>query len=159
MILYLRQTDQPLSLIHISMVPHHRLWRTNLCASRINLPPFSVMITIRSLSASALLVASLLATALPAVAAEQKAARKPDAAKGQALAGVCAGCHGADGQSPVPVSYTHLDVYKRQAVGTNRRAAFGTRWRGVCARSRPCDRSNRASACAPTESECRLVVT
>lgn len=84
------------------MVPHHRLWRTNLCASRINLPPFSVMITIRSLSASALLVASLLATALPAVAAEQKAARKPDAAKGQALAGVCAGCHGADGQSPVP---------------------------------------------------------
>ncbi|MEQ1595361.1 MAG: c-type cytochrome [Casimicrobium sp.] len=60
------------------------------------------MISIRSLSASALLVASLLATALPAGAAEQKAVRKPDAAKGQALAGVCAGCHGVDGQSPVP---------------------------------------------------------
>ncbi len=84
------------------MVPHHRLWRTNQCASRINLPPFSVMITIRRLSAPAFLAALIAAIALPAFAAEQKAENKADAAKGQALAGVCAGCHGVDGQSPVP---------------------------------------------------------
>lgn len=60
------------------------------------------MISIRRTTASALLFAVIALLAMPASAAESKAERKPDAAKGQALAGVCAGCHGADGMSPVP---------------------------------------------------------
>lgn len=35
-------------------------------------------------------------------AASAQADKNPDLAKGQALAGVCAGCHGVDGVSPVP---------------------------------------------------------
>ena len=36
------------------------------------------------------------------VAANAQADKNPDLAKGQALAGVCAGCHGVDGVSPIP---------------------------------------------------------
>ncbi|WP_156864010.1 c-type cytochrome [Casimicrobium huifangae] len=61
------------------------------------------MISIRRTTASALLFAVVAMMALPSAAeAEKKGDRKPDATKGQALAGVCAGCHGADGISPVP---------------------------------------------------------
>ena len=35
-------------------------------------------------------------------AASAQADKNPDLAKGQALAGVCAGCHGVDGVSPIP---------------------------------------------------------
>jgi cytochrome c553 len=44
---------------------------------------------------------ALLASFVTVTAAAQ-ATKDPDIAKGQALAGVCAGCHGADGHSSVP---------------------------------------------------------
>jgi len=59
------------------------------------------MITIRRLITSISFLA--LFASVAASAAEPAAKCKaPDATKGQALAGVCAGCHGADGQSPIP---------------------------------------------------------
>lgn len=43
--------------------------------------------------------------ASPAVAAEMSAAQAADAARGQTIAaGVCAVCHGADGNSPIPAN-------------------------------------------------------
>jgi cytochrome c553 len=55
----------------------------------------------------ALSLAALFAlyAALPALATEEKAAAKPDPAKANQIATtVCAGCHGADGNSLVPVN-------------------------------------------------------
>ncbi len=61
------------------------------------------MISIRRTTASAILFAVVAMMALPSAAeTEKQSERKPDATKGQALAGVCVGCHGADGMSPVP---------------------------------------------------------
>jgi cytochrome c553 len=57
------------------------------------------MIPICRSTVSALIVALAGLAATPASAQPEK---NPDIAKGQALAGVCAGCHGADGVSPVP---------------------------------------------------------
>lgn len=57
------------------------------------------MILIRRSTVSALFFA-LAALAMAPVFAQ--ADKNPDIAKGQALAGVCAGCHGVDGVSPVP---------------------------------------------------------
>ncbi len=45
---------------------------------------------------------ALFATVLFAAAVSAQADKNPDYAKGQALAGVCAGCHGVDGNSVVP---------------------------------------------------------
>lgn len=39
---------------------------------------------------------------LGSISAFAQADKNPDQAKGQALAGVCAGCHGVDGVSPIP---------------------------------------------------------
>ena len=57
------------------------------------------------LLASLLMAATLAASSLSAVAAEEKpAAAKPDLVKGEAAyAAVCAACHGADGNSAVPI--------------------------------------------------------
>ena len=57
------------------------------------------------LLASLLMAAALAASSLSAVAAEEKpAAAKPDLVKGEAAyAAVCAACHGADGNSAVPI--------------------------------------------------------
>ena len=57
------------------------------------------------LLASLLMAATLAASSLSAVAAEEKpAAAKPDLVKGEAAyAAVCASCHGADGNSAVPI--------------------------------------------------------
>lgn len=57
------------------------------------------------LLASLLMAAALAASSLSAVAAEEKpAATKPDLVKGEAAyAAVCAACHGADGNSAVPI--------------------------------------------------------
>ena len=52
--------------------------------------------------APAFAAAVLALTALVSTAASAQADKNPDLAKGQALAGVCAGCHGVDGVSPVP---------------------------------------------------------
>ena len=68
----------------------------------------------RSLAIAALMAGAVLASVFPgstahaAAAAEQApAAPKGDPAKGQTLAaGVCAGCHGADGNSGVPANPT-----------------------------------------------------
>ena len=49
--------------------------------------------------ASALVLAL---TALVSTSAFCQADKNPDFVKGQALAGVCAGCHGVDGVSPIP---------------------------------------------------------
>lgn len=49
--------------------------------------------------ASALVLAL---TALVSTSAFGQADKNPDFVKGQALAGVCAGCHGVDGVSPIP---------------------------------------------------------
>lgn len=57
------------------------------------------MIPICRSTVSAFIVAL---TGLAAVPAFAQADKNPDIAKGQALAGVCAGCHGVDGVSPVP---------------------------------------------------------
>jgi cytochrome c553 len=46
--------------------------------------------------------ASLVASFILAQGAFAQADKSPDYAKGQALAGVCAGCHGIDGNSTVP---------------------------------------------------------
>ena len=54
-------------------------------------------------SVSAIAPAVVLAlTGLVATQALAQADKNPDLAKGQALAGVCAGCHGVDGVSPIP---------------------------------------------------------
>ena len=57
------------------------------------------------LLASLLIATALAASSLSAVAAEEKpAAAKPDLVKGEAAyAAVCAACHGADGNSAVPI--------------------------------------------------------
>lgn len=67
----------------------------------------------RSLAIVALMAGAALASVFPgsavhaAAAAEAPAAPKGDPAKGQTLAaGVCAGCHGADGNSGVPANPT-----------------------------------------------------
>jgi len=62
------------------------------------------MTLFRRLSVAALTAALIGVAANSAFAneGEKKGAAAPDATKGQALAGVCAGCHGADGISPVP---------------------------------------------------------
>ena len=41
-------------------------------------------------------------SALVSTVAQAQTDKNPDIAKGQALAGVCAGCHGVDGVSPIP---------------------------------------------------------
>ena len=51
----------------------------------------------RSFSAAVLAFAALMSAL-----AFAQADKNPDYAKGQALAGVCAGCHGVDGMSPIP---------------------------------------------------------
>jgi cytochrome c553 len=52
----------------------------------------------------AVVIAAVLA-ASPALAAQGNAAKAGDAAKGQAIAaGVCAACHGPDGNSPLPAN-------------------------------------------------------
>jgi cytochrome c553 len=54
-------------------------------------------------SVSAFAPALVLAlTGLASTATFAQADKNPDLAKGQALAGVCAGCHGVDGVSPIP---------------------------------------------------------
>jgi len=54
-------------------------------------------------SCSAFVPAFVLALAgLASISAHAQIDKNPDFAKGQALAGVCAGCHGVDGVSPVP---------------------------------------------------------
>lgn len=45
---------------------------------------------------------ALALTGLISTLAFAQAEQNPDLAKGQALAGVCAGCHGVDGVSPIP---------------------------------------------------------
>ena len=68
----------------------------------------------RSLAIAALMAGAALASVFPgsaahaaAAAAQAPAAPKGDPAKGQTLAaGVCAGCHGADGNSGVPANPT-----------------------------------------------------
>ena len=61
-----------------------------------------MLLSFRS-SVSAFAPALVLAlTGLVSAAAYAQATPNPDLAKGQALAGVCAGCHGVDGVSPVP---------------------------------------------------------
>ena len=45
---------------------------------------------------------TLALTGLISTLAFAQAEQNPDLAKGQALAGVCAGCHGVDGVSPIP---------------------------------------------------------
>jgi cytochrome c553 len=68
----------------------------------------------RSLAIAALIAGAALASVFPgsaahaaAAAAQAPAAPKGDPAKGQTLAaGVCAGCHGADGNSGVPANPT-----------------------------------------------------
>ena len=68
----------------------------------------------RSLAIAALMAGAVLASVFPgstahaaAAAAQAPAAPKGDPAKGQTLAaGVCAGCHGADGNSGVPANPT-----------------------------------------------------
>jgi cytochrome c553 len=52
--------------------------------------------------ADAIAAAVLALLALAMTGASAQTDKNPDLAKGQALAGVCAGCHGADGVSPVP---------------------------------------------------------
>jgi cytochrome c553 len=47
-------------------------------------------------------LSALLLAAFLSITAHAQADQNPDFAKGQALAGVCAGCHGADGVSPIP---------------------------------------------------------
>lgn len=59
----------------------------------------SAMIPICRSTVSAFIVAL---AGLAAASASAQADKNPDFAKGQALAGVCAGCHGADGVSPIP---------------------------------------------------------
>ncbi len=58
--------------------------------------------SILSAIASAIAALFLLLSAFATTAASAQADPNPDIAKGQALAGVCAGCHGVDGVSPVP---------------------------------------------------------
>lgn len=58
----------------------------------------SVYSAIAPATAALFLLLSVFAT----TAASAQADPNPDIAKGQALAGVCAGCHGVDGVSPVP---------------------------------------------------------
>ena len=71
------------------------------------------------LIASLLIAAALVAPALTAQAAEPAKAAKPDLAKGAAsYAGVCAACHGADGNSGAPanpkLAQQHPDyIYKQ----------------------------------------------
>lgn len=55
-----------------------------------------------SVIAPAFAAVALALSALVATAASAQGDNNPDLAKGQALAGVCAGCHGVDGVSPVP---------------------------------------------------------
>lgn len=56
-----------------------------------------------TLSAFAFTVASALAmSGLTSTSAIAQADKNPDMVKAQALAGVCAGCHGVDGVSPIP---------------------------------------------------------
>jgi cytochrome c553 len=56
----------------------------------------------RSALAPVVVTCVLSLLALVSSAASAQADKNPDLAKGQALAGVCAGCHGVDGVSPVP---------------------------------------------------------
>jgi cytochrome c553 len=55
------------------------------------------MLSFVRLSFSALVISGFLS-----ITAYAQADKNPDIAKGQALAGVCAGCHGVDGVSPIP---------------------------------------------------------
>lgn len=59
----------------------------------------SAMISTCRFTVSTFIVALAGLAAIPAFA---QADKNPDYVKGQALAGVCAGCHGVDGVSPVP---------------------------------------------------------
>ena len=52
--------------------------------------------------APAFAAAVLVLSAICSTVAHAQTDKNPDWAKGQALAGVCAGCHGVDGVSPVP---------------------------------------------------------
>ncbi len=61
------------------------------------------MLLFRSSAFSVVVPAMILAlSVLASPAAHAQADKNPDLAKGQALAGVCAGCHGVDGVSPIP---------------------------------------------------------
>ena len=52
-------------------------------------------------TASAVVLSGLISLGV-SLNANAQADKNPDIAKGQALAGVCAGCHGVDGVSPIP---------------------------------------------------------
>ncbi|MBS0312983.1 MAG: c-type cytochrome [Proteobacteria bacterium] len=60
------------------------------------------MISIRRSIALALLFAAAIGLATPVLAEDKPADAQGDAAKAQAAAAVCAGCHGAEGISPIP---------------------------------------------------------
>jgi cytochrome c553 len=60
------------------------------------------MLFIRRSQLSVIAATALALLTLATTAASAQADKNPDFAKGQALAGVCAGCHGVDGVSPIP---------------------------------------------------------